>query len=369
MRTADTIRGEALEGTGGMVSQPSGNSHVEFGISGGQRIELNESPDGVDEMGENGKRERAILIDAGMLAELSLNILLASTGESAGVKEQSTQQLRRNERMSGSRRIAMNVRYGNPTRKSIRKVRRSEKRETGNTKEVLRINGLDLLNREIVARRNVMNGITRQPRESRHWLNIRLSARTLGSVNHLSTVRRNVKVVEIGPNRTRGEKSLRRNNRSEPYIEKRRIGRKEVTHIRLRHIMTGITKENRGSRNRRERKRSFGNRLGRISKEVLGRENGINESEARRLIRSVRGVREVELAISRIFARNNGSGMPENVWDGVVHHSVLDSTVERMSGVLGGRSRIIDANGLSELGDGTSEIVGTKSANLVALND
>jgi len=248
-------------------------------------------------------------------------------------------------------------------------VRGSKERETGNTKEVLRINGLNLLNRKIMAGRNIMNRIARQPRKSGHWLNIRLPTRTFGSVNHLLTIGRNVEVIEIGPNRTRGEKSFRGNDRSEPYIKKRGIRRKEVTHVGLRHVVTRIAKENRRGGNGRKRKRGVGNGLRRISKEVLGRENGINESETRGLVRSFRRIRKVEFAISGIFARNDGGRMPENVRDGIVHHGVLDSTVEGMSGILRRGGRIINTDGLGELSDGTSEIVGTKSTNFVTLND
>jgi hypothetical protein len=65
-----------------------------------------------------------------MLAELGLDILLSSAGEGTGVKEESAQQFRRNEGMGSSRRIAMNMGYGNPTRESVRKMRRREERET-----------------------------------------------------------------------------------------------------------------------------------------------------------------------------------------------------------------------------------------------
>jgi hypothetical protein len=87
MGTANAIRSEAFESTGGVVSQPSGDSHVKFGISGGQRIKLNESPDGIDKMGKNRKGKRTILVDTWMLAELGLDILLTSTGEGASVKK------------------------------------------------------------------------------------------------------------------------------------------------------------------------------------------------------------------------------------------------------------------------------------------
>lgn len=35
MRATNTIRGETLEGARGVIGQPSGNSHVQFGVSGG----------------------------------------------------------------------------------------------------------------------------------------------------------------------------------------------------------------------------------------------------------------------------------------------------------------------------------------------
>jgi hypothetical protein len=248
-------------------------------------------------------------------------------------------------------------------------VGRGKKRKTGNTKEMLRINGLDFLNRKIMARRNIMNRITRQPRKSGHWLNIRLSSRTLGSINHLSTIRRNVEVVEIGPNGTRREKGFRGNDRSEPHVKKRRIGRKEVTHISLRHVVTRVAKENRRSRNRRERKRRVRNRLGGIAEKVLGSQDGINESEPRGLIRSVCRIGKVELAICGIFARNNGGGVTENIRDRIVHHGVLNGTMEGMSGILRRRGRIIDTDGLGELGDGASKVVRTKGTNFITLND
>lgn len=97
MGTTNAIRCETLKGARSMIGQPSGNSHVKFRISGGQRIKLNESPNGVDKMGENRKGEGAILVDTGMLAKLGLDILLTSARKGASVKEQGAQQLRRNE--------------------------------------------------------------------------------------------------------------------------------------------------------------------------------------------------------------------------------------------------------------------------------
>jgi hypothetical protein len=117
---------------------------------------------------------------------------------------------------------------------------------------MLRVDGLDLLNRIIVTRRNIMNRVARQPRESGHWLDVGFTARTLGSVNHLSTVRRNIKIVEVGPNRTRREESFGRDDRSEPNIQKRGIGREKVAHVSLRKVMTGIAEKNGRSRNGRE---------------------------------------------------------------------------------------------------------------------
>jgi hypothetical protein len=55
MGTADTIRSEALKGARSMISQPSGDSHVKLGICRRKRIKLNESPNGIDKMGENRK--------------------------------------------------------------------------------------------------------------------------------------------------------------------------------------------------------------------------------------------------------------------------------------------------------------------------
>jgi len=61
--------------------------------------------------------------------------------------------------------------------------------------------------------------------------------------------------------------------------------------------------------------------------------------------------------------------MTENVWDGVVHHGVLDSTMKRMSRILRRGGGIIDTDSLSQLGDGASKVVRTQSADLVTLDD
>lgn len=133
--------------------------------------------------------------------------------------------------------------------------------------------------------------------------------------------------------------------------------------------MTRITKKNRRGGNGRKRKRGVRHRIRRITKEILGRENGVKESEARGFIRSIRGIGKIKFTESGIFARDHSGGMTENIRDRVVHHGVLDSTMKGVSRILGRRGRIIDTDSLSQLGDGTSEIVGAKSAYLIALND
>jgi len=55
----------------------------------------------------------------------------------------------------------MNVGNGNPRRESVRKMRRREERKARNAKEMLRVNGLNLLDRIIMTGRNIMNGIAR----------------------------------------------------------------------------------------------------------------------------------------------------------------------------------------------------------------
>lgn len=112
-------------------------------------------------MGEDRERERTIFVDTGMLSEFGLHVLLTSPREGASIEEKGTKQLRRNKGMSGGRRITMNVRNGNPRRESVRKMRGSKEREARNTEEMLGVNGLYLLNRKIMARRDIMNGIAR----------------------------------------------------------------------------------------------------------------------------------------------------------------------------------------------------------------
>lgn len=185
-----------------MISQPSGDSHVQFGVGRRQGIKFDESPNGVDEVSENGERKRTILVNAGMLPELGFHVLLTSSRESTSVEEKSAKQLRRNERMGRSGRIAMDMGNGDPGRESVRKMRRGKKRETRNAEEMLRINGLNLFNRIVMARRDIMNRVAGQPREGGHRLNIRFATRTLCGVNHFSAVGRDVKIVKVWPNRT-----------------------------------------------------------------------------------------------------------------------------------------------------------------------
>lgn len=61
--------------------------------------------------------------------------------------------------MSSSGRITMNMGNGNPRRKSVRKMRGRKERKARNTKEMLRVNGLNLLDRIIMTRRDIMDGI------------------------------------------------------------------------------------------------------------------------------------------------------------------------------------------------------------------
>jgi len=112
-------------------------------------------------------------------------------------------------------------------------------------------------------------------------LNIRFAAGALRRIDHFFTIRRNIKIVKIGPYRAGREKGLGRNNSGEPNIEQRRIGRKEVTHVSLRHVMARITKKDRRGGDWGKGKRSVGHRVGRITKEILGGKNGVNESETR----------------------------------------------------------------------------------------
>jgi len=103
-------------------------------------------------MSEDGEGEGTILVNAGMLPKLGLHILLSCSRESASVEKQSTKQLGGDKRVGRSGRIAMDVRNGNPRRKSVREMRGRKKRKTGNTKEMLRIDGLDLFNGEVMTR-------------------------------------------------------------------------------------------------------------------------------------------------------------------------------------------------------------------------
>lgn len=200
-------------------------------------------------------------------------------------------------------------------------------------------------------------------------MNIRFTTRALRSVDHFLAIRRDVKIVQVRPNGARREKGLGGNDGGEPNIEQGRIRREEVTHVSLRHVMTRIAKKNGGGGDRGKGKRSVGHGVGRIAKKIFSSKNGINESETRRFVRGFGRIRKIEFSISGVLARNDSGGMTENVRDGVVHHSVLDSTMKRMSRILRRRGGIINTDSLSELGDRTGEIVGTQSTDLIALND
>lgn len=133
--------------------------------------------------------------------------------------------------------------------------------------------------------------------------------------------------------------------------------------------MTRVAKENGGGGNRRKRKRGIRNGIGRITKEILGRKNGINEGETGGFIGGIRRIGKIEFAISGILARNDGGGVTENVGNRIVHHRVLDSTMKRMARILRGRGGIVDADSLSQFCDRAGEIVRAKSAYLVTLDN